>query len=332
MPDLVVFAYRIRFFVLLIALASCATPFRIPHATPNHPIVTDGYFTLRSGARLPYRDWLPKGPPRAIVLALHGFNDSRNAWALIAPEFIRAGIAIFAPDQRGFGAAPDRGFWPGTGRLVGDARQMAAILDHGYHSVPLTMMGESMGGAIALLVGAQGDRSIASYVLISPAVWGGPAMGWPLHVSLMVADTFTPWVRLTGQQAHILASDNIPALIALSEDPLTIHATRISTVAGLVRLMGRAQHACRSFDPAHALILYGGHDELIPKAAMARCWRHLPDSPGIRLAYYPADYHLMLLDHQRRIPAADIIHFILHPDRPLLSDATTNTMIFAAEH
>lgn len=332
-PNCAVNAYRAGLLgLLLIALAGCAVPFRVPRATVDHPIVTDGYFVLKSGARLPYRDWLPAGPPRAVVLALHGFNDSRDAWALIAPEFTKAGIAIYAPDQRGFGAAPDRGRWPGTARLVGDARQMIVLLHRRYPGVRLTLMGESMGGAVALLLGARGDRLINSYVLISPAVWGGKTLAWPLRASLIAGDTFVPWMRLTGKQAHILASDNIPALIAFSEDPLTIHATRIATIAGLVRMMGRAQHACAAFAPAHALILYGGHDQLIPKEAMARCWRRLPEDSGVITAYYPADYHLMLLDHQRRVPARDIIGFILHPRRPLHSDAATDAMIFDAQH
>ena len=35
---------------------------------------------MPDGMRLPYRDWLPKGKPVAVVLALHGMNDSRDAW------------------------------------------------------------------------------------------------------------------------------------------------------------------------------------------------------------------------------------------------------------
>jgi alpha-beta hydrolase superfamily lysophospholipase len=329
-PKLVVNAYRAGLLVLIvIALAGCAAPFRVPLATPAHPIVTDGYFTLRDGARLPYRDWLPHGAPRAVVLALHGFNDSRDAWAMIAPRMVAHGIALVAPDQRGFGAAPGRGGWPGSARLVGDARQMVAALHRRYRHVPLTVMGESMGGAIALILGAQGDPQVTSYVLVAPAVWGGTALAWPLRASLAIADTFAPWLRLTGQHAAVRASDNLPALIAFSEDPLTIHATRIATVAGLTRLMGRAQRDCVRFAPAHALVLYGGHDQLIPKRAMAACWHAMPDA---RLAYYPRDYHLMLLDHERAVPSRDIVGFILHPRRPLGSDAATNAMIFSAEH
>ena len=69
---------------------------------------------MADGARIPLREWLPQGKPRAVILALHGFNDSRDAWELPGPVFAQAGMAVFAPDQRGFGAAPMRGRWPGA--------------------------------------------------------------------------------------------------------------------------------------------------------------------------------------------------------------------------
>ena len=61
-------------------------------------------FVMPDGTRLPYREWLPAGPPTAVVLALHGMNDSRDAWEYPGPDFAAGGIAVFAPDQRGFGA------------------------------------------------------------------------------------------------------------------------------------------------------------------------------------------------------------------------------------
>lgn len=33
------------------------------------------------GTVLPLRSWLPEGRPRAVVLAIHGFNDHANAFA-----------------------------------------------------------------------------------------------------------------------------------------------------------------------------------------------------------------------------------------------------------
>ena len=67
------------------------------------PAQTEDAFVMADGVRLPYREWLPEREPWAVVLALHGMNDSRDAWEIPAPELNAAGIAVFAPDQRGFG-------------------------------------------------------------------------------------------------------------------------------------------------------------------------------------------------------------------------------------
>ncbi len=298
--------------VALLALAGCAAvPFGVPKGRAGFPIVTSGVFVLPDGARLPYRLYPAQGTLRAVVLALHGYTDSRDGWAMLAGVLNANGIAVYAPDQSGFGATPDRGYWPGTAVLVDEAREMAAQLRARYPDTKLVLMGESMGGAIGILLGAsKNPPPVDAYVLSAPAVWGGAALSPVYRAVLALADTFVPAKRLTGQSVHVLASDNIPALIAFGEDPLTIRAPRVDNVAGLVRLMGRAQAACRRFD-APALFLYGGHDALIPGAAMRDCWRGLPAGAPVVLAYYPPDYHLIERDLERATPDADIVGYIL---------------------
>jgi acylglycerol lipase len=306
----------LMFFVLgLAGLAGCAIPFGIPQATAAHPIITSGYFDLADGARLPYRSYLPPGPPRAVVLALHGYTDSRDGWMMLAKVLNAQGIAVVAPDQSSFGATVNRGHWPGTATLVDEARDMAVQLRGQYPDTKLFIMGESMGGAIGILLGASADPPpVDGYILSAPAVWGGKALNPMFRASMDLARAAYPAKRVTGGSVHILASDNIPALIAFGEDPLTIDAPRVDNVAGLVKLMGQAQAACAAFDQP-ALFLYGGHDELIPQEAMRRCWRALPgpalDSGKIILAFYPPDYHLIERDLERATPDADIVGYIL---------------------
>src|SRR5271166_3847644 len=92
-----------------------------PFAPPKYPPAeAAGAFVMPDGVRLPFRRWLPAGEPVAVVLALHGMNDSRDAWEIPAPDLAAAGIAVFSPDQRGFGEAPRRGFWPGLPAMVDD--------------------------------------------------------------------------------------------------------------------------------------------------------------------------------------------------------------------
>ncbi len=279
-------------------------------------------FILADGARLPYRAWLPEGRPEAVILALHGFNDSRNAWLLAAPVFVAAGFALYAPDQRGFGATEGRGRWPGADALAVDAAEMARLLRARHPDSKLVLMGESMGGAVLMHLATSGFAPAdVSYVLLAPAVWGRARMNVLLRATLFVASVFVPgmYVSRPPPVVKIVASDNRDALIRLSNDPLTIKQTRVGTTAGLVDLMDIALAAGASFR-APALFLYGGHDDLVPKAATRQMWRALPEGPR-RLAYYASGYHLMLCDLGRAAPLGDIISWIKAPGGALPSGA-----------
>ena len=91
------------------------------------PAQTEDAFVMADGVRLPYREWLPEREPWAVVLALHGMNDSRDAWEIPAPELNAAGIAVFAPDQRGFGDTAVRGYWPGGDALAARAEAKLGV-------------------------------------------------------------------------------------------------------------------------------------------------------------------------------------------------------------
>jgi alpha-beta hydrolase superfamily lysophospholipase len=313
----------------LLALSACAAiPFGVPHGRAGFPIITSGYFALPDGARLPYRLYPAQGPLHAVVLALHGYTDSRDGWKMLAGVLNGRGIAVYAPDQSSFGATPNRGYWPGTDALVDEAREMAVQLRAQYPDTKLFIMGESMGGAIGILLGASADPPpVDGYVLSAPAVWGGAALNPAYRAAMNLANTFVPAKRLTGQAAHVQASDNIAALIEFGEDPLTIRAPRVDNIAGLVRLMGAAQAACAKFNQP-ALFLYGGHDQLIPPWAMRDCWNSIPAAAPVVLAYYPPDYHLIERDLERATPDADIAGYILGTG--VVSSAPTQATVFLA--
>lgn len=289
-------------------------------------------FTLSDGARLPYRAWLPDAAARAVILALHGFNDSRAAWDIPAPALAAAGFAVYAPDQRGFGAAPLRGGWAGGDVMAADAGELAALLRTRHPGAKLVLMGESMGGAVLMkLATSPHAPADAFYVMLAPAVWGRARMNVVLRALLAFAGALFPGLTVSRPPPtiRIIPSDNRAALIALSTNPLTIHDTRIGTTQGLVDLMDQALAASAAFR-APALFLYGAHDDLVPKAATRTAWKRLP--PGAaRLAYYATGYHLLLRDLHRAIPLADVIAWINDPDAPLPSHAEAAARAFLSE-
>jgi alpha-beta hydrolase superfamily lysophospholipase len=315
--------------IIPLLLAACVTHIASPGPVVQTPAATDEAFVMPDGSDLPYRAWLPGGDPWAVVLALHGMNDSRDAWEYPAPDFAAAGVAVFSPDQRGFGATKARGYWPGGAGLVSDARAMAELLHARYPRARLYLMGESMGAAVLMRLATEPDPPpVDGYVLIAPAVWGRATMNFFLRTSLWLAAITVPGMHLTPNRlVKVTASDNREALRRLSNDPLTIHSTRVDAVRGLVDLMDAALADAPRFH-ARSLFLYGGHDELIPPKATAATWRALP--PGPVRAFYPEGYHLLLRDLSRISPIDDILAWMRDPSAPLPSGADRAASVWLA--
>ncbi len=321
----------------LMTLAGCAARLP-PYGTPGAPLavhpVPDDTFTLPDGTRLPARVWLPPDgqAPAAVILALHGFNDSRDQWALPAPVLAAAGDAVYAPDQRGFGDTAARQTWPGVDNLVRDADAMARDLHRRYPTTPLFVMGESMGGAIALdLAASPNPPPITGTIMLSPAVWGRPEQGLVLASALWAANGLIPGYRITSGDVpvQVHASDNRAALIALARDPLTIRSTQVSVLKGLVDLMDSAQLAAPQVH-GRSLIAYGGHDDLVPASAMGVAWAHLP--ADTRRAVYPNGYHLLMRDLDRQAVIGDVIAWIRQPDASLPSGADIAAAAWATRY
>jgi acylglycerol lipase len=312
-------------------LAGCVADMAPPGPRVDLTRVQDDAFVLSDGARLPYRAWLPNEVPHTAVLALHGFNDSRDAWELAAPAFAAAGIAFYAPDQRGFGASPGRGLWPGADTLADDAVEMAQLVRRRHPAARLVLMGESMGGAVLLHMATSRAPPPADYVLLAPAVWGRARMNLALRGGLWLAANLLPGYEVTRapSSVRVIPSDNQDALRSLSRNPLTIKGTRFDTLRGLVDLMDLALAATPRFHRT-ALFLYGAKDDLVPKVATRAVWGGLSGS-DIRRSYYLGGYHLLFRDLNRAVPIGDTIAWIGARRLPLPSGADVAAAIWLSE-
>jgi alpha-beta hydrolase superfamily lysophospholipase len=329
---------------LLLLLAAC-TPVVIPagpavtapalvEPAPAKAAPAEAVLVMPDGARLPLRRWLPEGPPRAVLLALHGFNDAAtNFMADSMGAFTAAGVAVYAYDQRGFGAAPHPGIWPGAGSLAADATEAARLVRARHPGLPLVMLGESMGAAVLVLAatGHGAGRSpppADGYILMAPAFWGREDMPSVMRWGLWLASRTIPLVGFPGTAGGIKATDNDEALRRWSRDPLTIKITRVDAASGLVDLMDAAVAAlpgcCRTaLHPGRApvLILLGAKDRIIPTRVARRVVQGMRDDQAERVAYYPEGWHLLLRDLQRDVVAQDILAWLGSPAAPLPSGA-----------
>jgi acylglycerol lipase len=309
----------------LLLLLACCAPMEAPAGPQvSAPMLHEQHLVMPDGAALPARVWLPAGaPPRAVVLALHGFNEYSAFFEGIGSFLAAHDVAAYAYDQRGFGEAPNRGLWPGADALAADLGAAAAALRSRHPGTPLFVFGESMGGAVVMTAMARPDApSVDGIVLAAPAVWGRSSMPWYQTTALWIAVHTFPWSRWSGRGFGVVASDNTEMLRALGRDPLVIKNTRIDAVYGLVDLMDRAMAAAPSLR-GRMLVLYGENDQLVPAGAIAEMLQRLPPETAAerQFASYPEGWHMLTRDRQAVTVWRDVAAWIDDPRAPLPSRA-----------
>lgn len=268
---------------------------------------------------VPRRVWLPDDtPPRAVILAVHGFNDYSNAFETFGTFAAGHGIAVHAYDQKGFGANPDAGRWPGVQTMIDDLVREREQLTAQYPDTPVYVLGESMGAAVIIAAAAQnaplGDDGI---ILSAPAVWGGDQLNGFYRATLWVMVRVVPGLELTGRGLKVMASDNIEMLRGLGADPLFIKTTRVDAIAGLVELMDIAASSVDRLN-GPLLVLGGARDEIVPPGAHLSMLERLRAQQCTEIIY-PDGWHMLLRDLQREVVWNDILAWI--DQRVVASDA-----------
>lgn len=303
---------RLAVFLILVWSSACAPVVRPLGPVAGDPNVSSDALIASDGAMLPLKAWLPRGKPRAVIIGLHGFNDYSNALAMPAAYWAERGIATYAYDQRGFGGAPNRGYWAGTSAMTADLRAAAKAVRKIHPHVPTHVVGVSMGGAVTMAALSQGPLDgVESVILVAPAVWGREHMNVFQRGALWLLSNTLPWFPLTGEGLNVQPSDNIPMLRALSRDPKLIRETRVDAVKGLVDLMDKAYEAAPTLNRTPVLITYGLKDEIVPREPTQDVMRRLPRGNGNRLALYDGGYHMMLRDTGAKTIWKDIVAWIV---------------------
>jgi pimeloyl-ACP methyl ester carboxylesterase len=107
------------------------------------------------------QDHLEADGPRVVLL--HAGVADRRVWRDVAPALHARGLDVLAYDRRGFGETP------ASTEPFSHVDDLLGLLDE-----PAWLVGNSMGGAIALDAALAAPEKVAGLVLIAPAVTGAP--------------------------------------------------------------------------------------------------------------------------------------------------------------
>jgi acylglycerol lipase len=128
----------------------------------------------RIGYDIPCASWIdPKVTPWAVMLCIHGLSLHSNSYEALGKRMAALGVPTYAIDVRGFGS------WQNTRGSINsrvDFKSAMADIHHALESLrtahpelPIVLVGESMGGALALQAAAQNKELIDGLVCSVPA-------------------------------------------------------------------------------------------------------------------------------------------------------------------
>jgi acylglycerol lipase len=288
-----VFLSRVFLAGLTVALiaGSVLRPREIRRPRRHPPELTSADLVAGDGAQLPLSSWQPDGTPSAMVLGLHGYGDYRKAFDRAGRWLAARGVAVYAYDQRGFGETHSRGYWAGAETLIEDCADAVRVLRAAHPGVPLAVLGESMGGSVAL-AGVRGGEvtGVDRLILAAPGVRGGVPLRQLHDLALRLGSLALPWLAVELRRGGRPWLDPEESA-RLADDPLILRQLSVGTYDGLIELATRA-----TADDAGALpptlLLYGELDATIPRVAIDDLALGLGDCCTLRI--YPERHHLLL--------------------------------------
>jgi pimeloyl-ACP methyl ester carboxylesterase len=283
----------IIFALLCIALLGAAlwlwTPDRSRAALEAKYLTQPGEMLEVAGMRLRVRDTGPKEAPALIML--HGFGSSLETWEPWA-RALQTDYRVIRFDLPGTGlSAPDP-----TGDYT-DARSvevLAALMDRlGLDRASL--IGNSIGGAIAWTFAAQHPERIDKLVLISPDGFASPGFAYgetpdvPVMVKLMRYALPKALVRMNLEAAYGDPSKLTEETVDRYYDLMLAPGIRTAMIARMEQTVRRDPEPLLRRIKAPVLLVWGEKDAMIPFANAADYARVLPEST---LASFPQLGHV----------------------------------------
>jgi alpha-beta hydrolase superfamily lysophospholipase len=242
--------------------------------------------------------WNPDGKPTCVLLCVHGLGLYNHSYEDFGKRVAKLGIAVCAIDVRGFGSWAEA---QGHEKVdfdgcLADIQATLKVLHRVYPGLPVFIVGESMGGAIAL-------RATALY----------PDLVSGLISSVPAADRFQQKRTALKVAAHLLASPDKPFDVgtgiinqatvdpalkqAWLSDPLDRLNVSANELLQFQAFMNQNHESAKLITDKPVLIVQGCKDHLVRPEGTVELYNEL-GTPDRELILIPKSEHLIFEESQ----------------------------------
>jgi acylglycerol lipase len=273
--------------------------------------------TERGSARLAgvgglelYRRWWRDGradsdPPAAVVVLVHGAGEHSGRYEHVAERLVGDGYAVHALDHRGHGRSQGpRALIDRVDHAVTDLNALvsAAVQHESAASIPVVMVGHSMGAMIALRYAGYHQHRLDGLALSGAlaSIEASPA----LRIVGRVISAVAPTLGLITIDSSLISRDP-DVVAAYRSDPLVHHgklpARTAAEIADTVAGFPSQVHEIT----IPTLIMYGTEDRLCPPTGSEMLGERI-GAADKRVIRYQGLYHEIFNEPERDAVLSDL--------------------------
>lgn len=223
--------------------------------------------TGKLGSGLFYRSWPVADQASAVVLISHGLGEHSGRYEHVAAAFNAAGLHVFALDHLGHGQSPGkRAFVSRFSELTDGVAELRAHIAQDYPSMPVYLVGHSLGGLIAASTVLGAAQDYAGLLMTGPALGvPTPPPAWQVLL-LRVFSAVAPGLKALALDANAICRD--PAVVEdYVADPLVHHENIPARMVVSLFDEGARVMASAKDISLPVLLLHGAKDQLTSASA-----------------------------------------------------------------
>uniref|UniRef100_A0A2P2QMF2 Uncharacterized protein MANES_17G041700 n=1 Tax=Rhizophora mucronata TaxID=61149 RepID=A0A2P2QMF2_RHIMU len=259
-------------------------------------------YTSPRGVSLFTRSWLPSSaaPPRGIICMVHGYgNDISWTFQATAISLAQVGFACFALDIEGHGRSQGlKAYVPNVDLVVQDCVNFFNFVkqDPEFHRLPSFLYGESMGGAICLLIHFADPNGYKGAVLVAPMckISDNIRPRWPIPQILTFMAKFLPTLAIvpSADLLHMSVKSDQKKVIAEMNPMRYRGKPRLRTVYELLRITDCLSQRLR--DVSLPFIVLHGSADVVTDPNVSRALYEEAKSEDKTIKIYDGMLHSLL--------------------------------------
>ncbi|TCN26299.1 alpha/beta hydrolase [Mesobacillus foraminis] len=266
-------------------------------------MTTQGTFHGTDGAELYYRINEPESRPKAAVILIHGFGDHSGGLQNLSKSLVQNRYCVYALDLRGHGkSSGKRGFISSWDEFRGDLQELQRLVALERPTLPLFIVGHSMGGVITLDYALDHQTGISGAAVISPAI---SYKATPLEkFGITIMGKLKPDFSFTKKgNFHLHVKD--PELQAkLNPEGLRHNTVTPGLGRGLLHAIDRVEEEAGNIQLPF-LLQYGLDDRITPPEKLREFFSHV-GSPDKRVYEYALAKHRPFDENGREVVLEDL--------------------------